>query len=184
MAADKVQGQEQGFDMAALAALIRDTVESTVAPLREEVGRMRQAQPRFVKAPAPTNQRRSRRSYEAPEELRQRAMRGLAKGQNAAGQTRWLDTPEGRKNLPTEYWPLYGPGDLVRLNPDATAWGDGRTWGEIMALSRDNQEGVGEIIGTMNITDTWEPNYKVQIRGFTNGAGGFRESELLPYDYD
>ena len=44
-------------------------------------------------------------------------------------------------------------------------------------------DGIGEIVGTMYMTETWEPKYKVKIGGITKGSGdGFRVSELLPYD--
>ena len=174
--------QDSPVTAADIAALIRTAVNEAVGPLQAEVARLQAGQPRFVKLP-PT-QRRRPRTYEPPEALQAAATRNLHRGQQANGQTRWLDTPEGRKSIPDDYRPIFGPGDLVRLNPDAPMWGaEGRTWGEVLPSVKDNSQGIGEVICTMFMTETWEPKYKVQVKGLSNGSGdGFRESELLPYE--
>lgn len=178
--APQAQAPAPMFDLAALAALVRDTVEASVAPLRDEVAQMRAGQPRFVRLPPAQQPSARAHTYEPPEALRKRK---LAKGQSMEQQSRWLDTPQGRQGLPPSSRPIFSPGDLVRLNPDAEIWGGGgRTWGEVLAKERTNPEGIGEVTGTMGLTETFEPKYKVSIRGFSLGASGFRESELLPYD--
>lgn len=109
-------------------------------------------------------------------------MGNLAKGQDAQGTTMYLDTPEGRRAVPPEYRPVFYPGDRVLLNLEAVPHGDTRTWEEITSGLRDFT-GVGEVLGTMLITKSWEPKYKVHFPGMTQPSGsGFRESELLPDD--
>ena len=162
------------------AAIIRAAVNEAVAPLQEQVNRLQAGQPRFVKLPPA--QRRRNRTYEPPDDLKVRSLK-LHQGESANGQTRWLDTDNGRAGIPNEYRPIFRPGDVVRLNPDINPWGSVKTWGEVLPQIKDNPQGVGEVVCTMYMTETWEPKYKVQIRGLTTGSGdGFRESELLPYD--
>lgn len=170
-------------------------VSAEVAALRAELAELKtaQAKPQFVKMRQSVTPRQ--RTYVPPERLRAQAMKTLAKGESSGAATRWWDTPEGRSKLPPEYRPVFGPGDLVRVNPDApvfggpvalkdaknTIIGSADTWGEL--LNHLNLEGVGEVVGTMLITDTFEPKYKVNVAGLTTGfGGGFRESELLPYE--
>ena len=158
-----------------------DTITAEeAAALRERIQDLERKQPKFVRNRPEGNLRA--RTYVPPEALRRQSMKNLAKGQNDGGTTRWLDTPQGRDSLPPEYRPVFQPGNIVRLNPDAVIFGsDGKTWGDL--LEARSLDGVGEVVGTMYITDTWEPKYKVSIRGLTNGSGdGFRESELLPYE--
>ncbi len=176
---------EQGaapFDMAALAALVRETVELSVAPLREEMAQIRGATPKFTKVVPPNPSGRRARSYEPPAQLLARALRGIGRGQNASGQTSWYDSPEGRRTVPVEYWPVFGPGDIVRLNPDARMHGSDKTWGEVLAGDTRNPDGIGEVTGTAGYTDNFEPKYRLSISGFSGGVVGMRESELLPYD--
>ena len=150
--------------------------------LRAEVARLKAAQPKFVRA-APVRPARQR-TYEPPERLRQLATKRLAKGETVGGQTRWLDTPQGRESLPPAYRPIFYPDDMVQLNPEAPIWGgDGKIWGDILNNPEVKSTGIGTVVGTMYSTETFEPKYKVQIPGLTHGSGdGFRESELLPYD--
>lgn len=167
------------FDMQALATLIKDTVEATVGPLREELAEVRQGTPRFVKTQGPAPSPR-RNTYVPPDDLINR--RRLSKGQSDHQTARWLDTARGRETIPPDHRPIFRPGELVRLNPEASQHGDSRTWGEILANDRINPEGIGEIVGTMYNDKSWQPKYKVAIRGFSGGTVGVRESELLPYD--
>jgi hypothetical protein len=122
----------------------------------------------------------TQRSYEPPEDLRAAAKRVGGVGSEGAGSSRWLDTPQGRAAIHPDYRPIFRPGDIVTINPNAAGWGNPRTWGEILG---DTVHGfVGEVVGTMFMTRTWEPKYKVSFAGMTHGSGdGFRESELLPY---
>ena len=165
-----------------IAALIKAAISEAVKPLLAEIDTLKAGQTRFVKVP-PT-QRRSRRTYEPPEALQAQAVK-LHKGESANGTARWFDTARGMEQLPEEYRPIFRPGDLVRLNLEAKAWGDSRTWGEILAGRTVNPQGLGEIVCTMGKTETWEFKYKVNIPGESNGNGnGYRESELLFYDPD
>lgn len=165
-----------------IAALIRAAVNEAMAPLQAKVDALQAGQPKIVRLP-PSGPQRRQRSYVPSDELFVNGRTPkLRAGQNAQGTTRYLDTPEGRKNIPADYLPVFGPGDAVRINPDATVWGADITWGAVLASRemRDNPQGLGEVLGTMYLTETWEPKYKVQVRGM--GAVGLRESELLFFD--
>lgn len=152
---------------------------SELDTLRARVAELEQSRPKFI--PMQQAQMRTReRRYTPSAQLVRAAMRGLAKGGAAQGQTRWLDTPQGREGIPPDYRPIFAPGDMVILNPEAVIWGSERTWSEVLD---DKIHTVGTIVGTMYMTNTWEPKYKVQFQGITKGSGdGFRESELLPYE--
>lgn len=155
------------------------TVEEAEA-LRTRIAQLEKLQPKIVRV-RPEQQSRAR-TYEPPEALRKRAIKALNRGETASGTARWYDTPTGRQSVPPEYRPVFSPGDTVRINPDAPVHGgDGKTWADVLA--NVGIEGVGEVVGTMYITGSWEPKYKVLVPGLTHGSGdGFRESELLPYE--
>ncbi len=167
------------LNMEQLAVLLRNAVDAAVGPINERIDRISAGQSKIVKKPA-TDRRPTGRTYEPPEELRKR-MRG-PKGYEAMETSRWLDTPQGRRALPEEYWPAFRPGDLVRINPDVVPRGDTRPWSEILPKHATNKEGLGEIISTMHHGKSWEPKYKVAIAGFSGGDCGLWESELLPYE--
>lgn len=157
--------------------------EALLKDALDRIHQLEAMQPKFTKMQVAP---KKKRSYKAPEELAVAVARRtkLGKGQSASGQTKWFDTPEGRATIPEEYWPLFSPGDIVVLNPNAQVWGgEGRTWGEI--LGEKVHQVSGEILGTMYLTETWEPKYKVAMPGVGSGQGatiGLRESELLPYE--
>ena len=154
-----------------------------VVALKSRIAELERAQPKFVKMEREPRNPRAR-TYAPPENLVKQVMKGLAKGQETQGTVRWLDTQQGRQTIPPDYRPLFGPGDLVRLNPEAPVWQmEGKTCGDLLGNPALKSDGIGEIVGTMYMTETWEPKYKVKIGGITKGSGaGFRESELLPYD--
>ena len=168
-------------------------IRAELEALRRENVEFRTQQPKFVKMRQSV--RPTQRTYVPPDVLRSRAMRNLQKGGEAGGSSRWLDTPQGRESLPPEYRPAFSPGDMVAINHEAEIYGGpvalkdaaGKKVGEAAAwgplLEHLGLEGVGEVVGTMGLTKTYEPKYKVLVQGLTAGfGGGWRESELLPYE--
>ncbi len=121
--------------------------------------------------------------YRPPEALQPRTLVKKA-GDETSGHTAIYDSPEYRDTLPARFRPAFTVGNLVRLNPDAIIHGtitddnpDGLPWGQRLG----DHEWVGEVLGTLSRTRSFEPKYRVHFQGLTGRNGdGFRESELLP----
>ena len=160
-----------------IAALIRAAVAEATAPMQEEITRLRSAQPTFIRAKA--EPRREEPTYTPPEDLTKKARQGLPAGESAGATARWYDTARGRATIPQQYRPIFRPGDRIRINPESPIWGQAdKTWGEVLAQTNvTNHLGEGTILGTMGMTATWEPKYKVDMPGGL--PEGYRESELL-----
>ena len=119
-------------------------------------------------------------TYEPPEAIQRRAMKGLQRdGDQTSGRTGLWNNPEFLKKIPPQNRPVFKSGDTVRINPDTPIWGSKRTWGDLLADK--GIEGIGEVLSIQYMTKTWEPKYTVQVTGLTRRDGdGFRESELMP----
>lgn len=119
-------------------------------------------------------------TYEPPEALAARVMKGLTKaGDQVSGRVGLLSNPEYLKKIPPQNRPVFKSGDQVKINPEARIWGSDKTWASILEARRVS--GEGEILSIQYMTKTWEPKYTVHVPGLTRKDGdGFRESELLP----
>lgn len=174
--------------MAAILAELRElkAVNQAQAAKLEQLESQR---PRIVSAPRP--ERPERQRYVPSDELRTRKMK-IRAGEKGYFNSGPFDRPEGRAKLPPGYQPIFAPGDMVRVNPDALIYGsvttkqpEGKTWREVLEkVGLDADLALGEILGIAYIdSETWEPKYNVQVRRLTPPQGaGFRESELVYAD--
>lgn len=150
-----------------------------------KIDQLESSRPRIVSQPRPD--RPQREHYIASDELRTRKLK-IRAGEHGYFNSGPFDRPEGRAKLPPGYQPIFAPGDLVRVNPDALVFGsidkrnpEGVKWREhITKAGLGEDEAVGEILGIAYIdSGTWEPKYNVQVKRLTPPQGaGFRESEL------
>ncbi len=144
---------------------------------------------RIVSAPRP--ERPERQRYTPSDELRTRKLK-IHAGEKGYFNSGPFDRPEGRAKLPPGYQPIFAPGDMVRVNPDALIYGsvttkepEGKTWRQVLEkVGLDADLALGEVLGIAYIDSaTWEPKYNVQVRRLTPPQGaGFRESELVYAD--